>query len=137
MLGYCALEASLPWMFGKILDNIEHKRANWMLFWFFLAGFGQAVLNTFQGYSTFRLVAEVKRKMRYELLSSILHQETGYFDENTSGELTSRLNNDVSRVTDRLVWTMRTTMMTIFTIVATLIFAFIMNVRLTICSFAC
>lgn len=141
LLCTCGLGAANPWFFGKVLDSQvydEHNNSVW--FWLSLyvsCGIGQAVFCYFQAYWLFCMVADVKRTLKKRLLNSILHCEVGYFDENTSGELTSRISNDANQVTDRLAWTLRETGNTVFTLIGTICFAAIMDYRLTIASFVC
>lgn len=136
----CGLGAANPWFFGKVIDAVYAKDKAHVWKWMAMycsSGFLQAVFCYFQAYALFCIVADIKRTVKRKLLNSILHCEVGYFDENTSGELTSRISNDCNQVTDRLAWTLRETGNTVFTLIATICFAGSMDIRLTIASFVC
>ena len=63
---------------------------------------GSAVCTFFRGL-LFSLASErIARNMRIDLYRAILSQEVGYFDENKTGSLISRMSSDITVIQDGL-----------------------------------
>lgn len=85
-----------------ILDEIFINKDEHMLkllpplviFLYFLKGFGKFI----QVYYTEYIGQDVIRALRERMLASILAMEMGYFIKQPSGELISRLTNDINRI---------------------------------------
>ncbi len=53
--------------------------------------------------ASFRMIgAKVDRRLRNDLFDKIMSQEVGFFDLTKTGDLTSRLTQDVSKVTEQI-----------------------------------
>jgi len=77
----------IMWLF--ILGTIDAFLDFWCIFWF--------------GYANQRIVREI----RIDTFFSILKQDIGFFDGQTSGELASRLNSDCGEMAGDLTWFFR------------------------------
>jgi len=75
------------WLF--VLGTIDAFLDFWCIFWF--------------GYANQRIVREI----RIDTFLSILKQDIGFFDRQTSGELASRLNSDCGEMAGDLTWFFR------------------------------
>lgn len=84
---YDRARREIVWLF--VLGTIDAFLDFWCIFWF--------------GYANQRIVREI----RIDTFLSILKQDIGFFDGQTSGELASRLNSDCGEMAGDLTWFFR------------------------------
>jgi len=73
----------------------------------------------------------IARDLRRDFFSKIIGQDVGFFDEQKSGDLLSRLNNDVQVVQDSLSTNVSMFVRSLMFIVLVLVLTFIMSPLLT------
>jgi len=78
---------------------------------------------------------KVSRDMRNDLFRHLLHQSSDYFDHKATGELLSRLTNDVDKIQEALSGSAKDMMQEIFILAALLVGIFIIDWRLALASF--
>jgi hypothetical protein len=95
-------ESFIPLFFGKLIDAVSIDRDDdafhkYMLY-LILITMGTGIFTGVRG-STFILVgARFSVRLRRALFRSLLRQEIAFFDEHSTGEITSRLSNDTQQV---------------------------------------
>jgi len=88
--------------------------------------------------STFFMKAignKVVKKLRDDLYKHIIYQSTNYFDHKTTGDLMSRLTNDVDKIREAVSGSMGDLIEEFFILVALVISIFIIDWRLALVSF--
>ncbi|XP_063693781.1 ATP-dependent translocase ABCB1-like [Bolinopsis microptera] len=99
---------SIMVVFGKMIDDLvvidggTVRGSQMALFAYIYIGMG--FLNILAGYlsTTFMLLSAERQssKARNEYFRAIMRQEIGWFDETSSGELTTRLTSDINKLKD-------------------------------------
>lgn len=113
-LQYDRARREIIWLF--ILGTIDACLDFWCIFWF--------------GYANQRIV----RGVRIDTFASILKQEIGFFDRNTSGELASRLNSDCGEMAGDLTWFFRFSIESVVRITGITTYMLIRSPRLGACA---
>jgi len=78
---------------------------------------------------------KVTRDMRNDLFHHLLYQSSDYFDQKATGELLSRLTNDVDRIQEALTGSAKDVIQELFILCALLVGVFIIDWRLALASF--
>ncbi|EER13041.1 hypothetical protein Pmar_PMAR027658, partial [Perkinsus marinus ATCC 50983] len=73
-------------------------------------------------------------RLRKDLFSNLLHQEVAMYDETKSGELTSRLSNDVTTLQDALTVNLSVGVRSLAAVIGGTIILFVISTRLTLVS---
>lgn len=82
------------------------------------------------GFANHRIV----RGVRLELFQKLIRQEVGFFDETSSGELSSRLQSDCSEMAGDLTWFFRFSIESVVRIVGITLYMFLRNPILASCA---
>lgn len=82
------------------------------------------------GYANLRIV----RGVRVDLYSKLIRQEVAFFDQTSSGELSSRLQSDCSEMAGDLTWFFRFSIESVVRILGITIYMFLRNPILASCS---
>ncbi|KAH9260927.1 hypothetical protein BASA81_000623 [Batrachochytrium salamandrivorans] len=93
------LSLALPSYTGQILDsvyNTNREQFKHAIEFMILASSGISVLGIFQSATIMIAARRIAGKVRSDLFRSILAQDIAFFDAQMSGQLTSRLTNDVA-----------------------------------------
>ena len=104
---------------GLIDHNYTYAQYNILAL--FIAGTIDAALDFWCVYLFGLTQARIIRDLRLQLLRSIIYQPMGWHDDTTTGEITSRLQNDTSEMANDLTWVFR------FTVEAVVKTAFVFN----------
>ena len=100
MILYAAGSAGLAWLIRPIVDHVlpNHEQLRFIIW----AVIGVNVLKGVGSYISSYLMADVGQRvvmdLRNALYRHILGQSAGFFAQRTTGQLLSRINNDVSQV---------------------------------------
>jgi len=78
---------------------------------------------------------KIVRDMRNNLFNHLLYQSSEYFDRKATGELLSRLTNDVDKIQEALSGSAKDMLQEVFTLFALLVGVFIIDWRLALASF--
>ncbi|MBD3414461.1 MAG: ATP-binding cassette domain-containing protein [Candidatus Aminicenantes bacterium] len=78
---------------------------------------------------------KVTRGMRNDLFSHLVYQSTDYFDQRSTGELLSRLTNDVDKIQEALSGSAKDMMQELFILFALLVGVFFIDWRLALAAF--
>jgi ABC-type multidrug transport system fused ATPase/permease subunit len=96
-----ALTLAYPALIGTIIDSVVTGNVTALhTIVFFLLGLAvlQSILNFGQGFWMSALGERIVIKLRIQLYSHLQHLPLSFFQDNRTGELLSRLTNDVTRV---------------------------------------
>jgi len=77
---------------------------------------------------------KVSRDMRNKLFNHLLYQSSDYFDRKATGELLSRLTNDVDKIQEALSGSAKDMLQEVFTLLALLVGVFVIDWRLALAS---
>lgn len=89
------------------LARSEYNQAKINILFLFIFGTIDAVLDFFCVFLFGLANLKITRGLRIDLFMAILRQEMGFFDENKSGDLSSRLNSDCGNMASDLTWFFR------------------------------
>lgn len=98
-------QAYIPHFIGQALDSVKTGSFDDVqvpLFGLVKAATGYAVFAALRGSSFILLGARTNVRMRERLFSSILSQEIGFFDKTKTGDLSSRMTQDIQKVCDQV-----------------------------------
>ena len=96
-------QAAIPHYIGQALDSVkEGVSASDSLWGLFYSTVIMALFATLRGSSFILLGARVNVNLRCALFKAILRQDMGFFDTTKTGELSSRLTQDVQKVCDQV-----------------------------------
>jgi subfamily B ATP-binding cassette protein MsbA len=102
MLAYAGGNASIAYLIKPVLDEIFVNKDVSMLsvvpFMLVIAYFAKGAGQYVQTYFTAYVGGDIVRKVRDNLLSHVLHLDISFFHKLHSGELISRLTNDINRI---------------------------------------
>eukprot|EP00537_Pseudo-nitzschia_pungens_P005045 CAMPEP_0172365276 /NCGR_PEP_ID=MMETSP1060-20121228/8203_1 /TAXON_ID=37318 /ORGANISM="Pseudo-nitzschia pungens, Strain cf. cingulata" /LENGTH=818 /DNA_ID=CAMNT_0013088493 /DNA_START=387 /DNA_END=2843 /DNA_ORIENTATION=- len=111
---YSRARKEITWLF--VLGTIDAVLDFWCIFWF--------------GYANQRIV----RDIRIDTFLSILKQDIGFFDGQTSGELASRLNSDCGEMAGDLTWFFRFSIESVVRITGITAYMLLRSPRLGACA---
>jgi subfamily B ATP-binding cassette protein MsbA len=102
MLSYAGANGAIAYLVKPVLDEIFVNKDVAMLsvvpFLFVIAYFAKGAGQYIQTYYTAFIGGDIVRKVRDSLLSHILHLDLSFFHRLHSGELISRVTNDINRI---------------------------------------
>ncbi len=97
--------------------------------------FGKGLFTFLSSFFMKTVGLRVVKTMRNDLYEHVVYQSTGYFDRMPTGDLMSRMTNDVEKVQEALSGSMGDMVEEAFTLVALLVGIFIRDFRLAVVSF--
>ena len=97
--------------------------------------FGKGLFTFLSSYFMKGVGHRVVKRMRDDLFSHILYQSSAYFDHNPTGDLMSRLTNDVDKIQQALSGSLGDFIEELFTLLALLVGIFIIDWHLALVSF--
>ena len=102
MLLVAAASAGIAWIMKPLLDEIFLNKNATMLYilppFILLAYLAKGVGSYVQQYTMSYVGQDIVRKVRDRLLEHLLHLDLGFFHRHHSGELISRISNDIGRI---------------------------------------
>jgi len=102
MILVAGASASIAWMMKPLLDEVFIARNLSMLYWMpvfiILAYLAKGVGSYVQTYAMSFIGQDIVRKVRDRLLNHILHLDLAFFHHHHSGDLLSRVTNDINRI---------------------------------------
>ncbi|KAI5457773.1 multidrug resistance protein 1, 2, 3 [Mariannaea sp. PMI_226] len=110
----------------SVLDSPDFvSRGNFISLMFFIMSLGILVVYFVMGWSTNTIAQTLSRKMRREILESLLHQDLQFFDrpENTVGALISRLDSYPQAILELMGFTVAIILMSAINILASSVLA--------------
>eukprot|EP01080_Neovahlkampfia_damariscottae_P009079 gene9079-1174_t len=131
----------VPYKIGQLVDvlNLPPDEAKEQItnLSYLLAGlFGFSSIFSFVRFYTISLAGQrVSARLRKQLFTSIMKQESTFFDMNKSGELNTRLNTDIQIVSETLTSTVVSGLRSSVEAVAGIAFLFYLNPKLSFISF--
>jgi subfamily B ATP-binding cassette protein MsbA len=97
--------------------------------------FGKGLFTFLSSFFMKSIGHRVVKKLRDGLFEHLVYQSTNYFDHTSTGELMSRLTNDVDKIQEALSGSMSDFIEEIFVLFALLIYIFVTDWRLALFSF--
>lgn len=121
-----------------IFKNLRVSREQ--LFWFIplllvIVIFGKGLFTFFSSFFMKSIGHKAVKKLRDELFEHLVYQSSNYFDHKPTGELMSRLTNDVDKIQQAVSGSMGDLIQAIFILFALIIYIFITDWRLALASF--
>jgi subfamily B ATP-binding cassette protein MsbA len=97
--------------------------------------FGKGLFDFLSSYFMKAVGHRVVKRMRDDLYGRVLYQSTDYFDHNPTGDLMSRLTNDVDKIQQSLSGSLGDFITELFTLLAMLVGIFVIDWHLALVSF--
>jgi len=97
--------------------------------------FGKGLFTFLSAFFMNSIGLKVTRDMRNKLFHHLLYQSSDYFDQKATGELLSRLTNDVDRIQEALAGSAKDMIQELFILFALLVGVFVIDWRLALASF--
>lgn len=91
-----------------------------------------SLLSLFQGFIMATVTQRISKKLRKDLSEKINDLPIAYFDQNSTGDILSRVTNDIDTISQSLSQSITTLVTAITTLLGSLFMMFITNVPLTI-----
>jgi len=132
------VSAGKPGLIGIIFDKL--RAAEDQLMWLIpltlvIVIFGKGLFTFLSSFFIRSVGHKVVKKLRDELFENIVYQSTDFFDYRATGELMSRLTNDVDKVQQAVSGSMGDFIREIFILIALLVYVFITDWQLAMISF--
>lgn len=125
-------QATIPHFIGKALDAVkDNKSVGDSLKGLVIGALGYAVFSAMRGSSFILLGARVNVRMRSRLFAAIVNQDIGFFDKTKTGDLSSRMTQDVQKVCDQVQLNVNYFTRNLIATVVTLSFMVSLSWRLT------
>lgn len=125
-----------PIISGVFADEVIVKRnlnaAFMLLFYFFLITLFRAIFGFIRDYLLDYLGSETSRKLKHELYSHIQTLSFSYFDDMNTGELMSRISEDISLIWETIAYGLRIAIESIIYLIAASVILFSINWKLTL-----
>lgn len=120
-----------------LVDNLEHGRHSFvqsaaLVGVGLLALLGSGLLGVADTYLVLAVGKRVSASLRQELFDHLLAQSIGYFTRSRTGELLSRVLNDVGGIDDILGTTLLSLVTALCTMIASLVLMFVLNWQLSL-----
>ncbi|CBJ26708.1 conserved unknown protein [Ectocarpus siliculosus] len=129
----------VPHFTGNMIDNVvegggdsEFRRSTVYLV---LAAVSCAIFSGIRGCIFSVVGARVNVRVRRRLFESLVRQEIGFFDTTKTGDLTSRLASDCTKVGDQVTLNVNVFLRNLVMVVVTLLFMFYLSWRLSLVAF--
>jgi len=97
--------------------------------------FGKGLFTFLSSYFMKSIGFKVVKKLRDDLFEHLVYQSSGYFDNTTTGNLMTRLTNDVDKVQETVAGSMKDFVQEVFILLALLLFIFYKDWQLAIAFF--
>jgi subfamily B ATP-binding cassette protein MsbA len=97
--------------------------------------FGKGLFTFFSSYLMKAVGHRVVKRLRDDLFSHLIHQSNSFFDRMPTGDLMSRLTNDVDKIHQAISGSMADFIEELFILLALLVGVFVIDVRLAVVSF--
>ena len=125
-------QATIPHFIGKALDAVkDNKPVGESLKGLVIGALGYAVFSAMRGSSFILLGARVNVRMRSRLFAAIVNQDIAFFDKTKTGDLSSRMTQDVQKVCDQVQLNVNYFTRNLIATVVTLSFMVSLSSRLT------
>src|SRR5262249_8532735 len=128
----------VPALIAKnLIDSLSAKNASFGYVATLVAvGFGAAMLNGIGNvggsYLSTSISQGIMADLRWQLFDRLLGHSVGFFTRSRTGDVMSRINNDVGRIDDVLSTTIFGSVQALITFVTTLVFMLLLDWRLTL-----
>ncbi len=96
---------------------------------------GKGIFTFFSSFFMKSIGHRVVKRLRDELFGHLVYQSSDYFDYKPTGELMSRLTNDVDKIQQAVSGSMGDSIQEVFTLFALVIYIFVTDWRLALASF--
>ncbi len=116
------------------LARSDYNQAKMNILFLFIFGTIDAMLDFFCVFLFGLANLKITRGLRIDLFISILRQEMGFFDENKSGDLSSRLNSDCGNMASDLTWFFRFSIESVVRIFGIVLYMFLRAPKLAACA---
>ncbi|CAJ0573227.1 unnamed protein product, partial [Mesorhabditis spiculigera] len=133
---YSLSRVFIPYYTGEVVSAVFGEQASYerlhrtVLIMAILSFLG-AVFGGFRGGAFTYAQARIDRQIRNDLFRSIINQEIGFFDENKTGEIVSRLTADCQTMTNTLSLYINVLSRNCFMLFGSIIFMFTLSWRLS------
>jgi len=128
---------SFPWLIGELINAaMGQSKGFFQTVGQVMTAFGiiivsQSVFSYFRLYFFTFLTEKASADIRFTLYNKIISLPIGYFDSHRTGELNSRISNDVSQIQDTLSNTVAEFIRQIFTLTIGSVFLLFISAKLT------
>jgi|SRR5579863_10242623 len=96
------MELIPPWLIKRVIDDVVKKGEAHLLAWLILAMLGTFAVKSFSNMLRIRLNNRLEQRVifdiRSEVFRSLQHLSISYFENRSTGEIMSRVNNDVDNL---------------------------------------
>ena len=125
-------DATIPHFIGQALDAAKEGRSAYdPLMGLVVGAVGVSVFAGLRGSTFILLGARVNVKLRAQLFGKIVAQDMGFFDKTKTGDLSSRMTQDVQKVCDQVQLNVNYFVRNLISTVVTLAFMVSLSWRLT------
>lgn len=136
LLAASVTEIFIPYFEGHVMNDIVLAASDFQIrnaiITLGLIIFGTSICSGIRGGLFMVAVARMNIRVRNLLFQSVIKQDIGFFDQSSTGEITSRLTSDVTKMSDEVTLNINTFLRGIIKIIGTTIFMFVLSFRLTI-----
>ena len=125
-------DATIPHFIGQALDAVKDGRSAYGPLLGLLAGAGGvSVFSGLRGSTFILLGSRVNVRLRSQLFEQIVDQDIGFFDKTKTGDLSSRMTQDVQKVCDQVQLNVNYFVRNLISTLVTLSFMISLSWRLT------
>src|SRR4030042_1605253 len=117
------------------LARQEKKLINFLPLLVLLVIFGKGLFTFLSSYFMKTVGHRAVKRLRDDLFARIVYQSSGFFERMPTGDLMSRLTNDVAKIHQAISGSMADFIEELFILVALLVGVFVLDVRLAVVSF--
>ena len=136
LLAASVTEIFIPYFEGHVINDIILATSDFQIrsaiVVLALITFGTSVCTGIRGGLFMIAVARMNIRVRNLLFQSVVKQDIGFFDQSSTGEITSRLTSDVTKMSDEVTLNINVFLRGIIKVIGTTIFMFVLSYRLTI-----
>ncbi|GMU40093.1 MAG: ABC transporter ATP-binding protein [Chloroflexota bacterium] len=130
-----------PWLLQRAVDALTTGTANTpLLLWYggaiLLAGIAEGALRYYSRFAVSGTSRKIEYQLRDDLTSHLLHLDQGFYLRSRTGDLMSRLTNDLQAVRDLIGPSIVNVSRSVAVIVAGFAFMLFIDIRLTLIAFA-
>lgn len=133
LAGLVATTANLvvPQLAQKLINSFKHLNANLVILTAVIL-FGSVIISTLSGYILGIFGEHVVAKLRDSLWARLLRMPVSYFDNTSTGEISSRLVNDTSQVKNLLANTLPNAITSLLQFFGAVVLMFMMDWRMSL-----
>lgn len=133
LAGLVATTANLvvPQLAQKLINTFKHLNANLVILTAVVL-FGSVIISTLSGYILGIFGEHVVAKLRDSLWARLLRMPVSYFDNTSTGEISSRLVNDTSQVKNLLANTLPNAITSLLQFFGAVVLMFMMDWRMSL-----